>query len=659
MRIKHIVLACAFLPLAPLLTGCSGDFSTQESHDLAPDIVEGIPFSGSAYGGQQPITNSRLYMFAADTTGYGHASDSLIQVAVNPQFPSQLDTNGNYYIQTDPTSGDFSLVAGQYACSVGQQVYLYILGGDTGLGSNSAISEIAILGTCNASGGFSQLTGSFIYMNEVSTVAAAYALAGFASDATHISASSTALAGTGLLNAFNNAPNIYNINGGPAQGSLAATPQGSGTVPETLINSLADILASCINSDGPSSANCSTLLSAATNSSGTAAGETSTAMINIAHNPAANISTLFTLFSNVSPFQPSLTTQPPDFSVILTFANGASSQPVGMAVDAAGDIWITNNNQGTITELAPSGKVLSGIGYTDANLLFPTGIAIDATGNAWVVDESGFLVEIGAGGTSYNDYSGADLNNDPLSIAIDAHGLVWVGQNNAQAVQFGPGVGGFGETLATSGGALKNQLQEASGAIAIDSSNNAFFANYEESASTKASSVSKFSSNGTALSSGTGFGYNLNQRNGSAIAIDASQNFWMTNIAGSVTVGNNAGTAVILASGSSTTGACPAGISLPEGIAFDGSSNAWIANNSGTLSELNSAGNAVSGCNGLSGTTNMAMSGIQAIAVDGSGNVWAANHGSGSIYEFVGAGTPVVTPIVAGLTSPYTPASRP
>jgi hypothetical protein len=134
----------------------------------------------------------------------------------------------------------------------------------------------------------------------------------------------------------------------------------------------------------------------------------------------------------------------------------------------------------------------------------------------------------------------------------------------------------------------------------------------------------------------------------------------MTNVAGSVTFGNNAGTAVILASGSSTSGtSCPAGISVPEGIAFDGSSNAWIANNSGSLSELDSTGAAVTGCNGLSGTTNMAMSGIQAIIVDGSGNVWAANHGSGNIYEFVGSATPVVTPIVAGLSAPYTPASRP
>jgi streptogramin lyase len=622
-------------------------------------MVEGVPLSGSAYGGQQPITSSRLYMYAADTTGYGHASDSLIKVANNPQFPSQLDENGNYYVVTDPTSGNFSLVAGQYACSVGQQIYVYLVGGNTGLGSNSAISEMAILGTCNATGGFSQLT-SYIYMNEVSTVAAAYALAGFATDATHIAASSTALAGTGLRNAFNNAPNIYNVNGGPAQSSLAATPQGSGQVPQQLINSLADIIASCINSDGPSSANCSTLLTTATNSSGTAPGDTASAMINIAHNPAANVATLFTLFSNVSPFQPSLTTQPADFSLVLTFSNGVSTQPVGLAVDATGNIWITNNNAGTVTELSPTGKVLSGTGYKDAGLLFPTGVAIDTSGNAWVVDESSFLVEIGAGGSSYNDYAGADLNNDPLSVAIDAHGFIWIGQNDTQAVQFGPASGGFGEMLATTGGALKNLLPETTGAVAIDSSNNAFFVNYEEQSSTKASSVSKFASSGTPFSSGDGFGYNLNQRNGSSIAIDSSQNFWMTNLAGSVTVGNNAGTAVILASGSSTSGTtCPGGISIPEGIAFDGSSNAWIANNSGSLSELNSTGAAVTGCNGLSGTTNMAMSGIQAIAIDGSGNVWTANHSSGSIYEFVGSAIPVVTPIVAGLSAPYTPASRP
>ena len=44
----------------------------------------------------------------------------------------------------------------------------------------------------------------------------------------------------------------------------------------------------------------------------------------------------------------------------------------------------------------------------------------------------------------------------------------------------------------------------------------------------------------------------------------------------------------------------------------------------------------------------------EGIAVDGSGNVWFTNHDSaGAVEELIGAATPVITPIVAGL--PLTP----
>jgi hypothetical protein len=41
-------------------------------------------------------------------------------------------------------------------------------------------------------------------------------------------------------------------------------------------------------------------------------------------------------------------------------------------------------------------------------------------------------------------------------------------------------------------------------------------------------------------------------------------------------------------------------------------------------------------------------------------NVWVPNKGANSITEFIGAATPVVTPVVANLITPYTtPASKP
>jgi hypothetical protein len=131
-------------------------------------------------------------------------------------------------------------------------------------------------------------------VNEVSTVAAAYAMAGFATDATHVSSSGTALAKVGIANAFANASNLVVIWSGFA---LTTTPEMNGTVPQGKIYLLADILATCVNSNGavtgPTSPSaCYTLLSTAT-SDGTSAGiqptDTATAAINIAHHPAANV----------------------------------------------------------------------------------------------------------------------------------------------------------------------------------------------------------------------------------------------------------------------------------------------------------------------------------------------------------------------------------
>ena len=65
------------------------------------------------------------------------------------------------------------------------------------------------------------------------------------------------------------------------------------------------------------------------------------------------------------------------------------------------------------------------------------------------------------------------------------------------------------------------------------------------------------------------------------------------------------------------------------------------------MTELTSTGSIVSGSNYFSSGLNLPT----AIAIDGSGNAWVANNSTNTVSEFVGAATPVVTPIVAGLPS--------
>ena len=76
-------------------------------------------------------------------------------------------------------------------------------------------------------------------------------------------------------------------------------------------NTLANILAACVNTPGTTSA-CSTLFTNALpgGTTGTQPTDTATAAIDIAHNPAANITALYGLATANPPFSPALSAQP-------------------------------------------------------------------------------------------------------------------------------------------------------------------------------------------------------------------------------------------------------------------------------------------------------------------------------------------------------------
>jgi streptogramin lyase len=99
--------------------------------------------------------------------------------------------------------------------------------------------------------------------------------------------------------------------------------------------------------------------------------------------------------------------------------------------------------------------------------------------------------------------------------------------------------------------------------------------------------------------------------------------------------------------GSPTTGG---GIVHPNGLAVDGAGNVWVANYRGaSISELAGA-NAISPGTPISPSTGFgsdaSLSAPFSIAVDASGNVWVSNQGSNAVTEFLGAATPVKTPVI-------------
>jgi hypothetical protein len=636
-------LACS------LLTGCSTTTITP-----TPPQVAGAAITGRVMGAQAPLIGAHVYVLEANTTGYGGtgiAASSLNQsksLLLSSGSNTTLDTSGGptngFYYVTSQAGGAFSLPTGDYSCTLNSQVYLYSLGGTQGGVANPAAGLLAA-GNCPSGGSFP--SGLYIVMNEVSTIATAYAMAGFATDALHISSSGTPLALTGIFNADANASNLENISTGAA---LTTTPAGNGTVPQATINTLANILASCINSSGPSSNACTTLFGDAKSggATGTMPSDTATAAINIAHNPVANITPLYLLSIPTPPFAPALTVQPTDFTISLRFTAGGLAGVQGIAIDAAGDAWIANQssplNNGVyyVTELSSSGSALSGTsGYTTASLSEPYGIAIGLLGNAYVTNFTGNSVtKLSTTGSNLSGTGGfTGTLNEPNGVALDAAGNAWVTSYDELLTKFSSS----GSELSPSfegynGGGI---LEPAS--VAIDGSGEVWVANDEILGLNPTPAIAVFSSTGVALTgngiTGGGLDHPL------SIALDSSGNAWVADYYSGVIEINNLGNIV-----SGTSGITGGGFAGSDGVAIDGAGNVWVSNlTSFAITEVSNSGAILSGANGY---TISSTGGSNDVAVDGSGDVWATSFPS--VVEIIGAATPVITPIVAGLPSTLT-----
>lgn len=637
-----VLFACALL-----LSGCSG---TPVMTPSSTGPVPGTVLKGMVHGGQNPIVGASVYLYAVNNTGYGSANAS-ISLLNSSGSNTYEDTSGNYYVMTDP-NGDFT-ITGDYTCpSAYAQLYLYAVGGNPGLGSgnNSAITLMGPVSPCPSG-------SEFIVVNEVSTIASAYAFAGFTSDPTHLSSSDTALATNGTANAAFTLANIEDANTGQANletGSL------NGTVPQAEINTLANILAACVNSTGPGSTQCMTLFSNAMNGS-TAPTDTATAAVNIAHNPALTttaIGNLFNLQSGTSPFQPSLTAAPNDFTIAVNMTGfsgpGVLNEPTGIAIDYADDVWVANTGQNDLVEFSFSISSLNGPEIAEAihkeggvAVNEPTAIAIDGSTNVWVSNHDNnsieeYLISFDSGGA--DNFTGGGLDG-PGPIAVDASNHIWVG-NEVHGTGQSSGMSGFnssGDPLAGSPFTGCNLV--STGDIAIDVSGDVWVANPNSNA------ICEFNSSGVPNVGDPFTGGGLSTPYG--LAIDGGGNVWAANPS-SLSELNSSGAVV------SPSGYSGGGLSDPIETAIDGAGNIWLANvdvngvNS-SISEFNPSGSPVSGSKGYRSSALTLPAGI---AIDGSGDLWVSNVGTSTnpgnnIVEFIGAAAPVVTPIVANLRSPY------
>jgi hypothetical protein len=622
---------CSALVLAAALgtIGCGGDKSSTISPAPTPIALSGHIFGG---GARSPISDSAVTLFAMGSA-YKAGAVSLATA-------------------TSKADGRFDF--GPFVCpSPTTNTYIVGIGGNS-LGTNSAIGLMALLGKC---GNLNPST--LVVVNELTTIAGEYALVQF-TDTTGQNIGAPSSNAIGLNNAINvGMSNLADTTTGSPAGFLPILTQCTGGSPPvncnglTKIDTLANILAACVNSSGPSGTACSSLFANTTTPS---AATTLMAIHMIASNPAMNVKTIFGVqgTSASQAFQPTLASAPSDWTVSLNYSGGGLNLPIGVAVDSVGSVWITDvgnhpnsnatlNPSTTVSKFSNSGTDLSsGSGFSAPGLSNPAFVAVDGSDNAWITNiRSNAVTELTSNGSpaTGSPFTGG-ATNLPVGIAVDQSGNIWIANAMGNSVSELRANGSAAPGSPFLGGGLSSPI-----GLAVDGSGNIWTANNFGQSGT--GSVSELNKEGIPLSPSTGYaGGGLRAPFGLAIA--PGNKIW---------VGNTGVNAVsefdfhgVVVAGSPFTGG---GINMAPLLATDSSGRVWLANFGGkSISELESNGMAVSPA--VTGFMGAGLNLPTGVAVDASGNLWVVNNGDGSnsITEFVGVAAPVKTPLIGPPTLP-------
>ena len=701
MRVLLRSITCfSFCCCALLLSGCSNNFDPTQGETLSTSTVT---MQGEVFGGFFPVSGARVFLFSPGTSGVGGASTSLISASTAGSAVDSTSgsiTNGARYVLTD-SKGGFTFTS---TCTPGRYVYLYASGGvaTTGGANNPQIGLMSVVGECPGTDTVDATP--YVRITENTTVAAAYALAGFATDPGHISYTGTALGLVGLGNAFGTATNLFNqlvpvnstssVNGFPA---ATTTVNSTGTIPQTLLNTLSNILVACVNSGNSASATttgCNNLRKNATSDGAVGTGptapatgsfsadapaDTATAMINIAHHPFANLTSLFNLQGTGAGqvYKPALGAAPTSFVVEVEYTGGgvqahttdAVNKSIG--IDGLGNVWANNYLYSNVSKFSPLGVPLSpSTGFTssmtnciltgtfDGSTKLNTSIALDLSGNAWIgfTSQGDSVCELSPTGSvifALQTGPTPDASMPQIGIAdiaFDATGNAWLVDGSANSDTGALlEVSGTTHTLLTtkSGNSLDFPV-----ALAIDApSSNAGHTGDIWVANYNGVPDSVFTSTGANASFSPASAGSISEP--VSTVIDSNGYVWNLSFDTSSNQSYLSKTSATGTSGTTYTYA-----SLDGGItmAMDGAGSVWVAslnpstNMDNVITEVSNSGALLTPAAGYTPLGATASNGLFpfGIAIDGSGNLWYQISNEATLRELVGAAVPVATPLAYG-----------
>jgi NHL repeat len=604
---RGVAAAVSVCLLLGLLSGCGSTSSQQAVSSAAPPTGSyvGPAISGHVLAGTRAVIGASVQLYASGSAGNGMGATALGSSA------------------TTDSAGAFTIASG-YACPTSDPpVYLVARGGKPGssASSNAAITFVGVRSACSTAAGPAAV-------NEVTTVAAAYALSQFVGTGASIGATSSNA--TGLRNAFATAGALADPSTGASPGAGFAT---NGSSPASVINTVANVLDACAIQSTPTV--CTSLFATSTNGA-TAPDNTLDAALALVRAPAANVGAVYALSTSSAMFAPALGSAPTDFTLAIDYTGGGMNQPSGLGIDGSGNIWVASYGNAA-SLFSPLGKPAFANGIAGLGLSASYGLAVDANGNAWIPNEpspgaTGNTVSVlNSSGQSIagpTGFSSGGLNY-PVAVAIDPDGSAWVADYGNSHLTH---LSSSGQALSGTAGYASTQLAFPV-ALAVEASHNVWVANQSNGTLTRVSADgSQFLAVGCCNAP-------------SNLAIDGSGNVWVTNFYGD-SVSEVSPTGSMLSAG--YTGG---GLNHPQTIAVDGSGNLWVSNYRGnSITELAGAsatappGTPLSPAAGLGAHAAMVLS--YAIAIDASGNVWVTNFGSNTLTEFVGLAAPVRTPLI-------------
>ncbi len=274
-------------------------------------------------------------------------------------------------------NGNFSITGDYVAPVLASHFYLVATGGSPGVGlpANPNITLMASVGSCTATNGLPSTM--YTVINEVTTAAAMLTLQPFTAAPSAATFQAPVIgASSGNYNNLQNAVEttnnlVDNTSGTVINPSINWTASNANGL---LLNTMADIIAACVNSNPGTSNACSSLGTLATPASATyTAVDNTQAALDIALNPTHNPGTLFNLIPASPPFV-GLTAAPSTFSVSVP--TSAVACQTAVALGSAGTYEVMGGS--TVTNTGATSISGGNLGLSPGTSVtgFPPGVLV-------------------------------------------------------------------------------------------------------------------------------------------------------------------------------------------------------------------------------------------------------------------------------------------